>query len=49
MADRAFLRGVGRINVDHRNTGDSCLVVDILPELIEAPVMLFASLSLWNR
>lgn len=49
MADRAFLRGIGRINVDHRNTGYSCLVVDILPELIEAPVMLFASLSLWNR
>jgi hypothetical protein len=49
MADRAFRRGVGRINVDHRNTGYSCLVVDILPELIEAPVMLFASLSLWNR
>ena len=49
MADRAFLRGTGRINVDHRNTGDSCLVVDILSELIEAPVMLFASMSLCNR
>jgi hypothetical protein len=28
MADRAFLRGVGRINVDHRCSGHSSLVLN---------------------
>jgi hypothetical protein len=49
MTDRAFLGSISRINADHGHTSYGSLVVDILPELIEAPVMLFAPLSLWNR
>jgi len=49
MTDRAFLGSISRINADQGHTSYGGLVVDILPELIEAPVMLFAPLSLWNR
>ncbi len=49
MADRAFLASIGRINEHYRHASNSRLVVYELPELIEAPVMLFASLSLLNR
>jgi len=49
MADRAFLGGIGGIDVDYRHARDSGFVVDELPKLIEAPVMLFASLRLSNR
>jgi len=49
MTNGAFLVLIGRIDVDHRNSSDRCLVLDELPELIEYPAMLFASLSLRNR
>ncbi len=49
MANRTFLTGIGRINEHHRHANQGCLVVYELPELIEAPIMLFASLSLLNR
>ena len=49
MADRAFLGGIGGIDVDYRHTCNRGFVVDELPKLIEAPVMLFASLRLSNR
>lgn len=49
MADRAFLASIGRINKHYRHASNGRLVVYELPELIEAPVMLFASLSLLNR
>jgi len=49
MTNGAFLGRVRRVDVDHWNSSDRCLVLDELPELIESPAMLFASLSLRNR
>ena len=49
MAEWAFLASIGRINEHYRHASYGRLVVYELPELIEAPVMLFASLSLFNR
>jgi hypothetical protein len=46
MTDRAFLGGIGRINVDHTNTGNRSLVVYELSELIETPRTMFMSLCL---
>jgi hypothetical protein len=49
MTNGAFLGRIGRVDVYHWNSSDRCLVLDELPELIESPAMLFASLSLRNR
>ncbi len=49
MADRAFLASMGRINKHYRHASNGRLVVYELPDLIEAPVMLFASLRPFNR
>ena len=49
MTNWAFLGRIGRVDVDHWNSSDRRLVLDELPELIESPAMLFASLSLRNR
>lgn len=49
MTNRAFLRSIGRINIDYGHTSQGCFVVYELSELIEAPIMLFASLDLLNR
>jgi len=49
MTNGAFLGRIGRVDIDHWNSSDRCLVLDELPELIESPAMLFASLSLRNR
>lgn len=49
MTNRAFLGSIGRINIDYGHTSQGCFVVYELSELIEAPIMLFASLDLLNR
>lgn len=49
MANRAFLASIGRINEHNRHTSQGRLVVYKLSELIEAPIMLFASLRSLNR
>jgi len=49
MTNGTFLGRIVRVDVDHWNSSDRCLVLDELPELIESPAMLFASLSLRNR
>jgi len=49
MTNGAFLGSIGRVDVDHWNSSDRCLVLEELAELIESPAMLFASLSLRNR
>ena len=46
MADRTFLRCIGRINVSNWYTSNGCLVADKLPELIKTPRAMSMSLNL---
>jgi hypothetical protein len=49
MTDRTFLRGIGRIDIYYRNASNGSFVIYELPELIETPRKMRASLSLLNR
>ncbi len=49
MADRTFLASIGRIDEHYRHASQGCLVVNKLSELMEAPIMLLASLRSLNR
>jgi hypothetical protein len=49
MADRTFLRCIGRIHKNQRHTGYDCLICQKLSELSEAPRRMITSLSLRNR
>jgi len=49
MAYMAFLAGVSRVDVDHRNPSNSCLIFDKLFDLIESPRKMFAPPGLPTR
>ena len=45
MTDWAFLRRIGRVNIDYRYASDGGFIVNELPELIETPRTMSMSLS----
>ena len=49
MADRAFLRGIGRVYKDQRHANYDCLIGYELSKLPNAPGLVITSLSLRNH